>query len=160
MDLGCRRIAILDSMKKSHLLWVLAPLLAGTLLSCGGSSWGEELTKDTFYGRASIFYSDGVDAALAQKIFDRMIEANYNFASNLPEQIDRVDGRLLLRLGNDNEESIAEVIETGEESGVVSYMHGLAYVISQESAGEPVDIVLCRESLGDSFYTVVWDEGK
>lgn len=89
-----------------------------------------------------------------------MIEANYNFASNLPEQIDRIDGRLTLRLGNDNEESIAEMIADGEESGVTNYMHGLAYVISQEAGGEPVDIIMCRESLDDSFYTVVWTEDK
>lgn len=134
-------------------------LLAGTLVSCGGPDWGAELKKDTNFGRATMFYTENVDQALAQKVFDRMIEANYNFASNLAEQLDRIDGRLTLRLGNDNEDSIAEVIATGEESGVTSYMHGLAYVLSQAVGGEPVDIILCRESLDDSFYTVVWDEG-
>jgi len=107
-----------------------------------------------------MFYTENVDPALAQKVFDRMIEANYNFASNLPEQLDRVDGRLVLRLGNDNEDSIADVIANGEESGVTNYMHGLAYFVSEAVGGESVDIILCRKTLDDPYYTVVWDEGK
>ena len=147
-------------MRRNRLVWVLAPLLASALVSCSGSSWGKELKKDAHYGRATMFYTENVDPALAQKVFDRMIEANYNFASNLPEQLDRVDGRLVLRLGNDNEDSIADVIANGEESGVTNYMHGLAYFVSEAVGGESVDIILCRESLDDPFYTVVWDEGK
>ncbi len=148
------------TMRRNRLVWVLAPLLVSALVSCSGSSWGKELKKDAHYGRATMFYTENVDPALAQKVFDRMIEANYNFASNLPEQLDRVDGRLVLRLGNDNEDSIAEAIAIGEESGVISYMHGLAFVLAEAAGGEPVDIILCRESLDDPFYTVVWDEGK
>lgn len=148
------------AMRTKPFIWILMPLLGGTLVSCGGPEWGTELKKDTNYGRATMFSSEAVDQALAQKVFDRMIEANYNFASNLPEQIDRIDGRLTLRLGNDNEESIAEVIATGEESGVTNYMHGLAYVLAEAAGGEPLDIILCRESLDDPFYTVVWTEDK
>lgn len=41
------------------------PLLAGTLVSCGGPEWGTELKKDTDYGRATMFYTEAVDPALA-----------------------------------------------------------------------------------------------
>jgi hypothetical protein len=38
----------------------------------------------------------------------------------------------------------------------VSYMHGLAKQVSTVAGGEPVDVVLCRKTLDDPYYTVVW----
>ncbi|MBC8329649.1 MAG: hypothetical protein H8E31_13000 [Planctomycetes bacterium] len=130
-------------------------LLILTLSACGGG-WGTELRQDTPLGAATMFRSDAVDAATAQKAFEAMIAANYNFASDLPEQIDRVDGRLTLRLCNDNQDSIAAIEADGEADGAVRYTHGLARHVSQAVGGEPVDVVLCRLTLDQPFYTVRW----
>jgi len=127
------------------------------LFACSsGSEWGTELVRDIHDYQATMYYSEAVDPAVANDVFDAMVEMNYNFRSDLPEQIDRVDGRLTLVLGNDNQDTIASVIKNGEDEGAVNYMHGLAYVVSQAVGGEPVDIVLCRETLAEPFYTVVW----
>ncbi len=134
-------------------IFALLPLLLG---ACGGSEWGTELSQQTPQCLATIYHSEAVDPALAQQVFQAMIDGQYNFASGLPEQIDRVDGRLTLRLGNDNEESMASVLANGEDDGVVSYMRGLASHVSQAVGGEPVDIVLCRKVLSEPYYTVVW----
>lgn len=137
----------------------LLPILAFPLCltACsGGSEWGTELSKTTPVCEATIFVSENVDAALAERIFQAMVDSNYNFASNLPEQIDRVDGRLTLRLGGDNEESIASIIANGEEDGAVSYHHSMAHHLSTFANDEPIDIILCRESLSDEYYTVKW----
>lgn len=134
-------------------LVLLIPCAAG---GNGESKWGTEMSQETPIATATMYYSDAVDAALAKSIFQAMIDANYNFASGLPEQVDRVDGRLTLRLGNDNQESISEIIAEGEENGAVSYFHGLALHLSGIASGEEIDIVLCRESLDDAFYTVKW----
>lgn len=133
-----------------------------SLLLCvacpAGSDWGTELSREFGDTQATMFHSASVDAELAGKVLDAMVAANYNFYSDLPEQLDRVDGRLVLRLGNDNEESLTEVLDEGEESGVVNYMHGLAWQVSQAAGGEPVDVALCRKTLDDEVYTVVWTE--
>ncbi len=131
--------------------------LAALLPSCsGGTSWGEEMSLETPVGTATLFRSEEVSVVTAATAFQAMVDANYNFASNLPEQIDRIDGRLTLRLGNDNEDSIASIIADGEDDGAVSYAHGLAGVVSQAVGGEEVDIILCRKKLDDEFYTVKW----
>jgi predicted Zn-dependent protease with MMP-like domain len=136
---------------------LLLPALALLLVACpSGSDWGAELTRPFGDTQATMFYADGVDPGLAGEVLDALVEANYNFYSGLPEQLDRVDGRLTLRLGNDNEDSMADVLAEGEASGVVSYMHGLARVVSEAVGGEPVDIVLCRETLDEVVYTVTW----
>lgn len=138
--------------------WIAPALLLASLAACGSSesSWGTEMVKETPVATATMFYSAAVDAALADKLFQAMVDANYNFASNLPEQIDRIEGVLTLRLGNDNEESIAEIIKEGESNGAVSYFHGLANHLSPLAEGEPIDIILCRKDLADEFYTVKW----
>ena len=117
---------------------------------------GEELAKDQPNGRATMFHTEAVDAATAAKVFGAMLEVNYNFAANLPEQIDRVQGRLTLRLGNDNEQTIAAVIQNGDKESVIRYFEGLAQAVSKAIGNEPVDIVLCRTSLDEPFHTVVW----
>ena len=134
-----------------------AACLFGAFISCSsGSSWGVEMEGVTPAGTATMFHTEAVKPELARKVFDAMMAANYNFASNLPEQIDRVDGRLNLRLGNDNQDSIAEILGNGESDGAVKYMHNLAKMISQTAGGEAVDVILCRTDLNDAFYTVVW----
>lgn len=134
-----------------------AASLLCVLVSCsGGSQWGVEMEGTTPAGAATMFHTEAVKPGLAQKIFDAMIGASYNFASNLPEQIDRVNGRLTLRLGNDNQDSIAAILADGESDGAVKYMHGLANMVSQTAGGEAVDIILCRADLSDEFYTVAW----
>lgn len=137
-------------------LW-LSLFVVPFLFACSsGSEWGTELVRDVHDYQATMYYSDAVDPAVANEVFDAMVEMNYNFRSDLPEQLDRVDGRLTLRLGNDNPDTIAAVIRDGEDEGAVNYMHGLAYVVSQAVGGEPVDVILCRETLDDPYYTVVW----
>ena len=127
--------------------------------SCSGSEWGTELSKETDVGLATMFYSEAVDVETAQKVFDSLVDANYNFASNLPEQVDLVDGVLTLRLGNDNKSSILEILEIGYDSGVINYMKRLAAHVSS-AVGTPVDIILCRKTLDDAFFEVKWVEGK
>lgn len=138
-----------------HRRATLLPLL---LLCACGSKWGTELQRDMHYGSATIFHSEAVDAATASKVFTALTDAQYNFASNLPEQIDRVNGRLTLRLCNDNEDSIAAIVAAGEKEPAIRYFEGLAYEVSKVLGGEPVDIVLCRKSLDEPFFTVVWKE--
>lgn len=123
----------------------------------GSSSWGEEMSRETPVARATMFRGDSVSAEIAAKVFEKMVAVNDNFASDLPEQVDRVDGRLTLRLGNDNEDSIQDVMDHQEESGVTSYMRGLAAAVSAAVGGEPVDIILCRQRLDQPFHTVVWE---
>ena len=132
------------------------PLLMLLAACPSGSNWGTELTRDFFEAKATMFYTDAVDPELAGRVLDAMVEMNYNFRSNLPEQLDRVDGSLTLRLGNDNEDTIAAILANGESEGAVSYMHGLAKQVSTVAGGEPVDVVLCRKTLDDPYYTVVW----
>lgn len=138
-------------------------LLPVTLLlafaACSGSEWGTELSQETNVGTATMFYSDAVDEETAQKVFQAMIDANYNFASDLPEQVDMIEGVLTLRLGNDNKSSILEIMEIGYESGVISYMEGLAAHVSS-AVGTPVDIILCKKTLDDAFFEVKWGGGK
>ena len=140
----------------------LASLLL--LLPCaacgnGESKWGTEMSQVTPVTTATMFYTEAVDAALAQTVFQAMTDANYNFASDLPEQVDRIQGRLSLRLGNDNKDSIASMLADPED-GAISYFHGLAWQVSQAAGGEEVDIILCRESLDDAFMTIAWDAEK
>ena len=135
----------------------LATLLLLALTACG-SKWGVEMVQETDAGRATMYRGEAISVPDANKVFSTLSSHGYNFNSDLPEQVDRVDGVLTLRLGNDNEESIADVLKEGEECGVVSYMHGLAKTISAAMGGEPVDIVLCRESLDEPFYTVKWKD--
>lgn len=135
--------------------------LAFCCASCGNgaSSWGTEMTRESEMVTATMYYSDAVDPALAEKVFQAMMDGAYNFASNLPEQVDRVDGRLTLRLGNDNKDSIASMIADPTD-GAISYFHGLAGHLSRAVGGEEVDIVLCRETLDDVFLTLAWDQSK
>ncbi len=130
---------------------ILLPMLC-LLASCGGQTLKQ--------GEATMSYTDEVQKEVAQKVFQRMIERNYNFASNLPEEVDRINGRLTLRLGNDNEDSIQAIMKFKEQDGAVFYMHGLARSVSDAVGGEPVDIILCRRNLGDHFYTVKWQSPK
>ncbi|MHC4837940.1 MAG: hypothetical protein ACYTF3_07110 [Planctomycetota bacterium] len=138
-------------------LLVLLPLAACS----GGASLGTELRMDTpLNTTATLSYTEAVDRALAETVLARMVEGNYNFGSNLPEQLDRVDGRLTLRLGNDNEDTIADVIADAEGSGVLNYMHGLAFFVSQAIDGEAIDVELHRETLGEPFHVVTWDPSR
>ena len=135
---------------------VLTLLAFGFLASCG-SKWGRELRQTTPLGDATIYYSDAVDEATARKVFQVMLDTAYNFASNLPEQIDKVDGRITVRLGNDNEDSMADVAANQMKSGVSVYCRNLARFVSKAIDGQPVDIVLCRKSLDEPVFTVRWD---
>lgn len=119
-----------------------------------GSSFGKELRKEMPYGVATIYQAQAVDDATAAKAFAAMTDAAYNFASNLPEQIDRVGGRLTLRLCNDNEESIAAIVKAGTAEPAIRYFEGLAHAVSQAVGGEAIDIVLCRRTLAEPFFTV------
>lgn len=136
---------------------LLAPFV---FAACGGPSLGKELTRDMPYGRATISHTEAVDDATADRVFQVMLDSAYNFASNLPEQIDRVNGRLTLRLGNDNEDSIAGIVKNGTAEPVVRYFEGLAFAVSKGIGGEPVDIVLCRKSIAEPFFTVTWSQPK
>ena len=138
-----------------HMRALATCCLTVMLASCG-SKWGKELVKDMPYGKATIHHSAAVDDATAAKVFAAMTEGAYNFASNLPEQIDRSNGRLVLRLGNDNENSIAAIVKDGEKDPGILYFEGLANHVSQAIGGESVDIVLCRKSLDEPFHTVAW----
>ncbi|MBL8756027.1 MAG: hypothetical protein JNK15_22220, partial [Planctomycetes bacterium] len=122
--------------------------------ACGGPSLGTELVKDMPYGKATIFHTEAVDAATAAKVFAAMTDATYNFASNLPEQIDRVNGRLTLRLGNDNQDTIAKVEKNGTAEPVIRYFEGLSQHVGKAVGGEAVDIVLCKKTLAEPFFTV------
>lgn len=132
-----------------------AGLLLLTLAACG-SKWGVEMVQGSGADKATMYRGESISVPDANQVFSALLGHGYNFASDLPEQVDRVDGVLTLRLGSDNQESIAEVIAEGESCGVVSYMHGLALMVSATMNNEPVDIVLCRESLDEPFYTVKW----
>ncbi|MHC4822602.1 MAG: hypothetical protein ACYTEP_01125 [Planctomycetota bacterium] len=134
-------------------------ILLFALGACSGSEWGTELSQETRVGTATMFYSSNVDVETAQKVFQAMIDADYNFASDLPEQVDMIDGVLTLRLGNDNKNSVAEIMEMGYESGIISYMQGLAAFVSK-ATGTPVDIILCRLTLDDEFFEVKWGSAK
>lgn len=135
----------------------IASLLALVLLASCGNKWGRELRQTTPLGEATIYHSEAVDEATARKVFQVMLDSAYNFASNLPEQIDKVDGRITLRLGNDNEDSLADVAANEMKSGVSIYCRHLAWTVSKAIDGQPVDIVLCRKSLDEQVYTVRWD---
>jgi hypothetical protein len=127
------------------------------LVACSsGSDLGTELVREVHDYEATMHHTDAVDPAVANEVFDAMVKMNYNFRSGLPKQIDRVDGRLTLRLGNDNEDTIAAVLRDGEDEGAVNYMHGLAHIVSQAVGGEPVDVILCRKTLDQPYYTVAW----
>lgn len=106
-----------------------------------------------------MYYSSAVDPALAEKVFAAMVDGAYNFASDLPEQVDRINGRLTLRLCNDNKESIAAMLADPED-GAIKYFHGLAGHVSRAIEGEQVDIILCREELADEFMTIAWDSDE
>lgn len=138
---------------------ILPTILLLAFAACSGSEWGTELSQETNVATATMFYSDAVDVETAQKVFDALIDANYNFASNLPEQVDMVEGVLTLRLCNDNKSSVQEVLDMGYESGVISYMKGLASHVSS-ATGTPVDIFLCRLTLDDVFFKVKWGSDK
>jgi len=133
----------------------LAALLLLTLAACG-SKWGVEMIQTVGSDKATMFRGEQVSVPDATKVFSTLVGFGYNFNSDLPEQVDRVDGVLTLRLGNDNADSIAAIIKDGESDGAVNYMRGLAFMVSAAMESEPVDIVLCRESLDDSFYTIKW----
>ncbi|MGB0953492.1 MAG: hypothetical protein ACPG31_09710 [Planctomycetota bacterium] len=142
----------------SRLLY-LAPLLLCLLPSCsggGGTDWGEEMSLPTQQGKATMYHTAAVNLQTAGSVLSSMVEANYNFASNLPEQVDRVDGKLTLRLCNDNRETIGEIKVEGVEHGAVSYFQGLAHHVSKAVGGEEVIIILCEETLDTPFYTVDW----
>lgn len=136
------------------LLTLLAPL---TLPACGaGESHGTEMVKETPVAQATMYYTDAVDPALADKVFQAMVDGNYNFASDLPEQVDRVAGRLTLRLCNDNEDSIAAMLADPDD-GAINYFHGLAGHVSRAIGDEEVDIQLCRLKLDDPFLDIPWE---
>lgn len=126
------------------------------LLAGCGADHGTELARDMPFGRATIYHTDAVDADTASKVFSAMLDAQYNFASDLPEQIDRANDRLVLRLCNDNEDSIAAIVAAGDKEPAIRYFEGLAYQVSQAIGGKPVDVVLCRKTLAEPFHTVVW----
>lgn len=136
----------------------LTTLLLLPMVACGGPSadWGEEMSLPHITGKATMFRSEAVDLETAGKVLSAMVDGNYNFASNLPEQIDMVDGRLTLRLGGDNQDTIAEIKEQGEDHPAVSYHHGLANHISKALGGTEIDIILCEEDLAKPFHTVKW----
>ncbi|RMH04899.1 MAG: hypothetical protein D6702_01955 [Planctomycetota bacterium] len=136
---------------------VLLCLLAlSPVAACGGSSWGTEMVLETPFSKATMFRGPNVEQSVAEAAFEAMVEANYNFASGLGEQVDRVDGRLTLRLALDNEDTITSIEADGEKDAAVSYHRGLAAQVSRAVGGEPVDIVLCKFSLDRPFYTVAW----
>lgn len=113
-----------------------APALLLLLPACGaGESYGTEMVKETPVTTAKMYHTDAVDAALADRVFQAMVDGNYNFASDLPEQLDRVAGRLTLRLCNDNEDSIAAMLADPQD-GAINYFHGLAGHISRAIGGE------------------------
>ncbi|MDF1799405.1 MAG: hypothetical protein P1V81_09540 [Planctomycetota bacterium] len=137
-------------------------LIILSLLVCvacpGGSDLGTELSRDLGDHQATMFHTASVDAELADAVLDALVKVNYNFRGDRPEQLDRVNGRLVLRLANDNEDAIAEVLANGEDDGNVMYMHQLAREVSKVAGGEPVDIVLCHLTVDEPYYTVAWTE--
>jgi len=147
------REAILPTMKR------LIPLALLLCIACPtGGNWGTELSRDLGDHEATMYHTAAVDAGLADKVLDALVAVNYNFRGNLPEQLDRVEGRLVLRLANDNEDAIAALLANGEADGNAMYMHGLAREVSKAAGGEPVDIVLCKRTLDAPYYTVTWAE--
>jgi hypothetical protein len=130
-----------------------------TACGTGESKWGTEMSQETPITTATMYYSAAVAPELAEQVFQSMIDGAYNFASNLPEQVDRIQGRLTLRLGNDNKDSIAAMISDPED-GAIRYFHGLAGQVSRAVGGEEVDVILCRESLDDAFLTIAWDADR
>ncbi|MAW59616.1 MAG: hypothetical protein CMJ94_02130 [Planctomycetes bacterium] len=137
----------------------LAPALLLLLPACGNGAYGTEMVKDTPVARATMYHTDAVDAALADQVFQAMVDGAYNFASDLPEQVDRVNGRLTLRLCNDNEDTIATMLADPTD-GAYNYFHGLAGHVSRAIGGEQVDIVLCRLKLDDPYVDIPWDPAK
>lgn len=137
----------------------LVLLLLCTLPACSGGSsadWGEEMSLPTPQGKATLYRSAAIDLETAGKVLSAMVDASYNFASNLPEQVDRVDGVLTLRLCNDNRESIDEIKAEGESHPAVSYFQGMTHHVSKALGGEEVVIILCEETLDTPFFTVEW----
>lgn len=139
--------------------FLLPAALLVCVAACSGEAsqdWGEELTAPIPQGTATLYRSAAVDLDTANKVLAAMTDGNYNFAAGLPEQIDMVDGRLTLRLGNDNQDTIAEIKAEGDAHAAVSYFHGLANHVSRALDGAEIDIILCEETLDTPFHTVKW----
>lgn len=132
---------------------ILSVALLLLAVSCGPNH-GTKLEQETPRGQAAIYYTEAVDAAVADKVFQSMIAANYHFGTDLDVQLDKVQGRLTMRICNDNLEAIDEVVKNGEKDGNLSYMRGLAVHISRAIDGEEIDFVLCRLQLDKPYYTL------
>lgn len=133
------------------------PVLVFAACAGGTTRWGEEMSRETATGEATIYRTDAVEPDTAATVLRTMVELNYNFGSDLPEQIDRVDGRLTLRLVTNNEDTIGSIRANGEDDGAVWYHRELARRVSHALGGEPVDVVLCAGSLDEPFYTMAWE---
>lgn len=121
----------------------------------GESKWGTEISQVTSMATATLYYSDAVTPEQAARVLQAMIDSRFNFGANMPEQVDRIQGRLSLRLGYDNSISTA-FLQTDPEDDIFRYFHSLAWRISEATGGEVVDIILCRESLDEAVMTLAW----
>lgn len=122
--------------------------------SCGPNH-GVQLKQDTPSGTAMMYHTKAVDVELANKVFQAMLRAKYNFGK-LTVQLDKVDDRLTLRTCHDNVDAIDSIIKDGDEDGAIGYSRGLARHISKAIDNQEIDVELCRLTLADPFYTVKW----
>lgn len=138
---------------------IFAALLLLPMLGCGGGTsqdWGEEMSLPIPQGKATLYRSPAVDLETAGKVLSAMVDGNYNFASGLPEQVDRIDGTLTLRLGNDNREWIDELKAEGAAFDGLFHFQALANHLSRALDGEEVRIILCEETLDKPIHTLEW----
>jgi hypothetical protein len=131
------------------------PVLLSFLAACG-DPWGKEIERAMPYGVATLIQSSLVDDDTAARVFSAMTATDYNFAANLPEQVDRIDGRLVLRLATDDDKAVQSIRRNRDADPAVRYFEGLAEQVSLAVDGEPVDIVVCHKKLDRPVHTIAW----
>jgi hypothetical protein len=133
----------------------IAPVLLLFLAACG-DPWGKAIERPMPYGVASLFHTGEVDDETATRVLSAMTATDYNFAANLPEQVDRVDGRMVLRLATDDPRVVQSLRKRRDADPSVRYFEGLAEQVSLAVDGEPVDIVVCDRRLDRPVHTIAW----
>lgn len=134
----------------------LARFVWPVLLVACGDSWGTQIGCAMPYGVATLAHSEIVDGDTARRVLVAMTASDYNFAASLPAQVDRNDGRLMLRLATDDDDAIRSIRKNRDTDPAIRYFEGLAEQVSLAIDGQPVDIVLCNRRLDRPVHTITW----